>query len=141
MKNKVLTLAMVTVLVIGFVLASGKTPVFAGTVPVPLTGAPAWQIGTAGAIVKEIAMDKVTPLIPGLQLMSPALVTNGPVKVCYDFRGGQFGWNGQIRMLVGGEWVSLATTQVWTPDKEGKMMACAEAPAAGTFALFAYWKP
>jgi len=34
----------------------------------------------------------------------------------------------------------METTNDWVPNKEGEFMSCAQAPAAGTYALFGYWK-
>lgn len=60
-------------------------------------------------------------------------------QICHPLRGGQFGWVGQIRRLVDGKWVKLATVNDWVPNKEGAYMSCAQAPAAGTYALFGYY--
>lgn len=60
-------------------------------------------------------------------------------QICHPFRGGQFGWIGEIREFKDGKWVKLLTTTSWVPDEEGTMYACATAPEAGTYALFGYY--
>jgi hypothetical protein len=73
------------------------------------------------------------------QLKSEGIKLDGATKICYPFDEGRFGWTGAIFQLVEGTWVKLATTVGWVPDAEGDYKACAQAPAAGTFALFAYF--
>lgn len=145
MKTKVFNLAFVLLLALGLILTTGKANVFAAPIPigtVPGTYDPVWIVTPTTAFVREIPMYEVGPsLLPNQQLMSKGLVISARAKICFDFRGGQFGWHGQIRMLSSGTWVPLATTVVWMPTIEGHLMACAQAPAAGTYALFAYWKP
>jgi hypothetical protein len=60
-------------------------------------------------------------------------------QVCHPFRGGQFGWVGDIRQLVGKDWVKVPTTQGFLFGSDGSYFACAAAPAAGTYAFFAYF--
>lgn len=72
------------------------------------------------------------------------LTTNGvvikePTQLCHELGGGKFHWVGEIRKLVGERWIKLETTTHWFPDEEGVLMACAQAPSAGTYALFAYY--
>ena len=62
-------------------------------------------------------------------------------KVCHDFRGGQFGWVGQIRQLVDGKWVEVESTVGWVPNTEGKFMICADITSGGTFGLFGFFNP
>jgi len=73
------------------------------------------------------------------QLKADGLKIDGPAKICRPFRAGRFGWVGEIFQLVDGAWVKLPTTAAWVPDAEGKYTVCAQAPAAGTYALFGYW--
>jgi len=42
-------------------------------------------------------------------------------------------------MLNGDTWVKLPTSVNWSPTGEGKLIACATASAAGTYALFGYF--
>lgn len=75
-----------------------------------------------------------------LQLLSTSGVQlTSARKICHPLRGGQFGWVGEIRQFKGGKWVKLATTNEWVPNTEGQFMSCAQAPSAGTYALFGYY--
>jgi hypothetical protein len=74
-----------------------------------------------------------------LQLLADGVKVAEAGKICHPLRGGQFGWVGQIMQYIDGKWVKLATTNDWVPNKEGVFMSCAQAPAAGTYALFGYW--
>ena len=146
MKNKVFGVVAVLLMVGMFFLATGYSTVQAqstvGTVPgVPGISDGSWVVNSATHLTSTIPMYKVTPLMSWLKLMSSGAVISGPAKICYPFRGGQFGWVGQIRMLVNGAWVPIPSTQTWVPTTEGKLMICADAPSAGTYAVFAYWKP
>ena len=74
-----------------------------------------------------------------LQLLTNGVRVTEAGKICHPFRGGQFGWVGEIRQYKSGEWFKLKTTNDWVPNKEGVFMSCAEAPAAGTYGLFGYY--
>jgi hypothetical protein len=158
MKNKVITLTLVLFLVLGLAMFSIKANVFAqlGTVsgkaesnslasgqfiPSTVTGTEegGWVVTSAGSY--GIPMEDVSAGPDGQKLISNGLQLEGPALICYPFRGAQFGWHGLIRVLDGTKWWPLATTIAWTPDEEGKLMACAQAPAAGTYALWAWWEP
>jgi hypothetical protein len=141
MKTKVIKIALVLFLAFGLVFATAPSTVFAGTVPA--TGpAPSWVVTPAIKWKSEIPMYLVTtPAPPDQQLSSDGLEISSRAKICFPFRGGQFGWIGQIRMLNGTKWLPLTTTTAWVPTIEGSIWACANAPAAGTYALFAYWQP
>jgi hypothetical protein len=71
-----------------------------------------------------------------MSLTSPVKI-NEAGKVCHDFRGGQFGWVGQIRQLVDGKWVEVESTIGWVPNTDGKFMICADVHSGGT--LRAVW--
>ncbi|KAF0146887.1 MAG: Uncharacterized protein FD187_3177, partial [bacterium] len=89
----------------------------------------------------EVAIDlEAAPAPAWLQLLAKGLKIEAPARICHPFRGGQFGWTADIRRLVNGKWVKLATSADWVPSREGKFTACAQAPAAGTYALFGYYK-
>lgn len=93
-----------------------------------------WSSGT------EVDVDlTVTSAPTWMQLLTSGVKISSPAKICHPFQGGQFGWVGEIRQLVKGEWVKLVTTNDWVPSTEGVFTACAQAPAAGTYALFGYW--
>jgi hypothetical protein len=93
-----------------------------------------WSTGTGVSVDLSAA-----PAPAWLQLMDKGVTLPAAVTVCHPFRGGQFGWVAEIRQLVDGKWVKLATTLTWVPTTEGKLFVCADAPAAGTYALFAYY--
>lgn len=86
---------------------------------------------------KEVALD----LKPNAELQNfgSGVVVTEPTEICHEFSGGQFGWVASIRKWVDGAWVKIPTTQGWVPSTEGSYMACAQAPSAGTYALFAYY--
>lgn len=65
-----------------------------------------------------------------------ALQIDGAARICHPFRGGQLGWVPTIRLFTGKSWEPLATVMEWVPDEEGQLMACAQALAGGTYALF-----
>ena len=73
-------------------------------------------------------------------LMSSGFTINGATQICYPWRQGQFGWTSEIRVKEGQTWISIPTTTEWVPDEEGALMTCANAPAAGTYAVFGYWE-
>jgi len=73
-------------------------------------------------------------------LTSPVKVTEAG-KICHDFRGGQFGWVGEIRQLVDGQWLKVPVTIGWVPSTEGAFMICADVSSAGTYALFGFYNP
>lgn len=76
-----------------------------------------------------------------LQLLtSPVKITTAG-KFCHEFRGGQFGWVGEVRQLTDGKWVKVESTAGWVPSTEGKYMICTQASKAGTYALFGYFDP
>ena len=146
--KKFLNLAIVFVLALGFVLAaapqavqaeSESTPYLAGVAEgawswtgSSLTGTPVTGI--------EVSVDlDASPSPSWLQLLTGGIKIDGPATICHPFRGGQFGWQGEIRQLVEGKWVRLVTTNAWLPDEEGTFTACANASASGTYALFGYY--
>jgi len=96
-----------------------------------------WTTGVDGS---EIPMYLVTTTSPTWRLLlTNGLTIAGAAKICHPFRGGQFGWTGEIYMLNGDSWEKLATTVDWVPTTEGRLMACAQAPAAGIYALFGFY--
>jgi hypothetical protein len=100
----------------------------------PLIAGGSW---TAGQVVDVTTLAAKAPT--WLQLLTNGVKVTEAGKICHPFRGGQFGWIGEIRQYKSGEWFRLKTTNDWVPSKEGEFMSCAEAPAAGTYALFGYW--
>ena len=143
-----MNLAIVFVFVLGFVLAaapqsvraeSESTPYMAGIADgewswkgTSLTGTPFTGV--------NVGVDLgASPSPSWLQLLTGGIKVDGPATICHPFRGGQFGWQGEIRQLVEGNWVKIVTTNAWLPDEEGTFTSCAKAPASGTYALFGYY--
>ncbi len=95
-----------------------------------------WQGG------EKITVDFVKNPAPSwLQLLTDPVKVTKPGEICHDFRGGQFYWKGEIRQLKDGKWVKIPSTAGWVPTTEGTYMICADAPSAGTYALFGYFDP
>lgn len=93
----------------------------------------AWSAGTE----VDVNLDAVN--YAGLQLLTKGVKITEPAKLCHEFRGGDYGWVAEIRMLKNGVWVKQPTTMGWEPDTEGKFMACTDASSAGTYALFGWF--
>ncbi len=91
----------------------------------------AWSAGTEVEIKLEAT--------PGLQLLTNGVKISTPTRLCHEFRGGDYGWVAEIRMLKNGVWVKQLTATGWEPDTEGKFMACTDATVAGTYALFGWF--
>ena len=94
-----------------------------------------WDTGT------EVIIDLAKTPAPfdWFQLLANGVKITEPGKICHPFSGGQFGWKAEIRQLVAGNWVKVPTTLGWVPSEEGAYTACAQAPSAGTYALFGYY--
>ncbi len=109
--------------------------------PVPPTPKPeVWELYSEGVAGEEIPMYTITTAPrEWLQLKANGLKVDGATKICHGFDAGRYGWTGEIFRLVGDAWVKLPTTVGWVPTEEGSYMACAIAPAAGTYALFGYF--
>ena len=95
----------------------------------------AWSAGT------EVDINLDAAKYPGLQLLTKGVKISQPTRLCHEFRGGDYGWVAEIRKLKNGAWVKQPTTMGWQPDAEGAFMACTEASAAGTYALFGWFDP
>lgn len=107
---------------------------------VPLPQPKVWEVFAEGVESEVIPMYTITTTPRDwYQLKSNGLKLDGAAQICHPFDEGRFGWTGEIFQLVEGAWVKLATTVGWVPNEEGKYKACATAPAAGTYALFAYF--
>jgi hypothetical protein len=123
------------VLVLSIVMVTSPQKVEAISVVDPSLAEGVWSTGT------EVMVDLTAAPAPAwLQLMAKGVILPAAATICHPFRGGQFGWTADIRQLVDGKWIKVATTQGWVPTREGKFTACAIAPAAGTYAFFAYYK-
>jgi hypothetical protein len=123
-----------------FVLSLAFTARPSNVQAISLAGVAPGSWDSSGVPSSEIPMNLVTTPGPAwLQLLTNGLNLSAPATICHPFRGEQFGWTGEIRMLNGGTWVKLPTSVKWSPTGEGKLIACATAPAAGTYALFGYF--
>lgn len=132
-----ITFAFVFVLSLAFTAGPSNVQAFHETSP---DGVAVGSWDSSGVPSSEIPMDLVTTPGPAwLQLLTNGLDLSAPATICHPFRGGQFGWTGEIRMLNGDTWVKLPTSVNWSPTGEGKLIACATASAAGTYALFGYF--
>ena len=92
----------------------------------------------SGAEGELIGLDlEANPAPNDLQVMDwKMLKIDKPVQVCHPFRAGQFGWYAWVFELKDGKWVNVPATQGWIPEVDGRYMACADLPEAGTYALF-----
>jgi hypothetical protein len=133
------SIAFVLVLTLFFVSVPGKV-VAKPHHPVQEVAPGSWT-WTAGVNGSEVQQDTLTTPAPTWRvILTKGLVLSGPAKICHEFTGNQNGWMGDIYLLSGDSWTKLATTVDWVPTIEGHLMACAQAPAAGTYALFGYWE-
>ena len=126
---------MIMLLTVAFIAVPKPAAAF-----VPVAEPKVWEWYGEGVKGEVIPMDTITTKPrEWYQLKSDGLKLDGASGICYPFDEGRFGWTGAIFQLVEGAWVKLATTVGWVPSEEGKYKACAQAPAAGTYALFAYF--
>ncbi len=137
--RKLILVIVAFLLVAGFLLAGIQESVkadFVGFGNNLLIAGGNWSTGT------DTVVDFGENPIPDwmMSLTNPVKITEAG-KVCHDFRGGQFGWVGQIRQLVDGEWVEVESTVGWVPNTEGKFMICADLSEAGTYGLFGFFNP
>jgi hypothetical protein len=125
----------IIVLIVAFIAVPKPAAAF-----IPVAETRVWEWHTEGVEGEEIPMHTITTK-PGewYQLKSNGLKVDGTTHICHPFDEGRFGWTGAIFRLVEGVWVKLATTVGWVPTEEGRFLACATAPAEGTYALFAYF--
>ena len=134
---KKLMLVVLSALFVASMVLTGTTKsVSAISYPQLTIAAGGWSTGT------DTVVDFGENPIPDwmMPLTSPVKITEAG-KVCHDFRGGQFGWVGQIRQLVDGKWVEVESTVGWVPNTEGKFMICADITSGGTFGLFGFFNP
>ena len=137
--KKVVSLLFVVALVAGmlFFMPSTASAIFKVTVTPPPE---VWYWDNAGVTGETIPMYGITTIPRDWYVLkAEGLKIDGPAEICRPFNAGRYGWVGEIFQLVDGTWVKLPTTAAWMPDSEGKYTVCAQAPAAGTYALFGYW--
>ena len=136
--KKVIRVILVTLFIVLLFIAGVPDTVKAGVIP---TNNPSLAQGdwSAGANT-EVNFDE-NPMPNWLQLLTSPVKITETGQVCHAFRGGQFGWVGEIRQLVDGKWVKVASTVGWVPNEEGSFMICFDANTAGTYAMFGYYNP
>jgi len=102
----------------------------------PLADSGEWNTGRA------VSIDLAAHPAPQewLQLFGKGVEVKGPALLCHPFREGQFGWTPVIYQMNVFGWVEMPTTNTKV-SSEGQYQACATAPVAGTYALFAYYTP
>lgn len=123
-----------------FVVLVFLTAAFIATAaPVPLPKPETWEWYGEGVTAEQVTLAEMIPPRDWYQLKSDVIKVDGSTRICHGFDDGRYGWTGEIFRLVGGTWVKLPTTVGWVPNEEGHYMACAMAPAAGTYALFGYF--
>ncbi len=93
-----------------------------------------WSSGTDVAI----NLDANPIPEPWLQLFGNGVKVNDPTQLCHSFREGAFGWTPVIYQSSENGWIALQTTNE-KAGAEAENQACAFAPSAGTYALFAYF--
>ena len=134
---------LVFLLVFVFIVTFTAAPKNVIAVPHPngITPKPeVWEWYAEGVFGEEVPMVKITTTPrEWYQLRSNGLKVDGATRICHGFDDGRYGWTGEIFRLVEDAWVKLPTTVGWVPTEEGHYMACAMAPAAGTYALFGYF--
>jgi hypothetical protein len=134
---------LVCLLVFVFIVTFTAAPKTVNAVPHPNGFTPkpeVWEWYGEDVTGEEIPMYKITTTPrEWYQLRSTGLKVDGATRICHGFDDGRYGWTGEIFRLVEDAWVKLPTTVGWVPTEEGHYMACAFAPAAGTYALFGYF--
>ncbi len=128
--RNIFSIVFVVVLVCALFMSSGP-----GLVKASSIADGAWSTG------QEVEIDlKATPApYPWIQLLAKGVKISEPGEICHEFRGGRYNWVADVRRLVDGKWVRVPSTTGWKPSTEGTFMVCAQAPAAGTYALFGYY--
>ena len=134
--KKLLFVILAAFLVVSLVLAGATKSASAIGHPSLTIAAGDWSTGTSTVV--DFGENPIPDWM--MSLTNPVKISE-PGMVCHDFRGGQFGWVGQIRQLVDGKWVEVESTVGWVPNTEGKFMICADVQSGGTFGLFGFFNP
>lgn len=71
-----------------------------------------------------------------MQLLGEIVEATDKGVICHPFRGGEYGWSGNIYQLDNGKWNKKTTYFMWVPDLEGTFMACTKGIPGGIYALF-----
>jgi hypothetical protein len=117
--------------------ATTTTAVVPTSTPVPPAVESRWLLGGKEDTQHIVPMVNVPDgNLHWLQLMGSGINVSEPGKMCYSFRNYQYGWAGAIYQFINGKWKKLETSITWPEGSEGIPYACADAPAAGEYALF-----
>ncbi len=137
--KRVILVALAFLLLLGLFQLGLPKPVMAGIVTKTKIAGLALDVWHGG---ENTTVDFTKNPAPSwLQLLTDPVKVTTPGEICHDFRGGQFYWKGEIRQLKDSKWVKIPSTAGWVPTTEGIYMICADAPSAGTYALFGYFDP
>jgi hypothetical protein len=134
--KKVFGITITLVIVIGFFMLNMPK---LDTVSADI-GVGSWVIpGSTETVVNVNVDDEIKSAPAWLQQVSEAIKIDKASKICYTFPQGRYGWAPQIRQYKDGKWLKIATTSEYPFSEEAPRYACANAPAAGTYILFAYY--
>ena len=136
MKNKIMVVLSVLLLV-GLLLMLPQASVKAAFIGPGGVAPNDWSAGS------EVTVDMTLyPAPDGFELKANPVKVTEPTSLCHDFRGYQFYWTPEIRMLQDGKWVKVPSTGSWQPNEEGRYVVCADVTKAGVYALFGlYYGP
>lgn len=143
MKRSILNIFIVITILSTLFLAN-TVPVNAETAPTPQELPNLPELGypsgswTSGTSINGDTSG-ILPPVNWVQLLGKPVKISASTDLCLPFPGGQFGWVGSIYRSTKTGWELVPTSTGWMPNKEGSVMACAEVPASGTYALFAYF--
>ncbi len=135
--NRRIMIVLSVLLLVGMLLMLPQSSVKAGIIG-PMGVAPNdWTGGS------EVLVDlTLNPAPDGLELKGNGVKVTEPTTICHDFRGYQFYWTPEIRLLQNGKWVKVPSTGSWMPNEEGKYVVCADVTKPGVYALFGlYYGP
>jgi hypothetical protein len=138
MKPKTLLLCVVAALMLS-VFVIDRAPVAAKPAPPETPAAGQWIVSEEEAVEGLIPQYQLEAPTGGYALLqSDAVKVSGYTRICHPYRGGQYGWTSEIRVLTSLGWTAVPTTSGWEPDEEGQYMTCANV-GSGTYAVFGYW--
>lgn len=88
-----------------------------------------------GVIATDVPM-RYASGVRWLQLITNGIKIDRPTRLCHDFAGEKYGWQGEIRRKKRGKWIAIPSVLV-APVSDEPYQICVDAPIAGTYALFA----
>lgn len=84
----------------------------------------------------DVDLSKINPPKSYMQLLGEGVKATEKGRICHPFRGGEYGWWGNLYQLDHGKWTKVTTYFIWYPDSEGEFMACTYATPGAVYALF-----